>query len=149
MLGILTIAYPMLIGGILITGGSAVILYMIIEVIRRRKNIFRATYYYKNRLIFMKECKRTKKHLINFPKEIEGCTITKKMFVTSTNGNKFYPDLEEMKLMWNCKVFYNGKQIQSHSLTGVFTENSKDREEERLKKEIIEYKNKYIKGRDK
>ena len=78
MLGILTIAYPILVGGILITGGSAVIFYMVVEVIRRRKNIFRATYYYKNRLIFIRECKKNKKHLINFPKEIEGFVVVKK-----------------------------------------------------------------------
>ena len=42
MLGILTIAYPILVGGNLITGGSAVIFYMVVEVIRSTADLIEA-----------------------------------------------------------------------------------------------------------
>ena len=135
-LGVLIVLYPKIIGSILIVGGLLVTIYVIIQVLYRRKSIFRANYYYKNRKKFMEDCRKNKEHIIDFPKEIEGYRVVKKFFPASKNTMKFYPETNEMKLMWNGKIFDKEEEIQDHNLSIVFDKETKEKELERIKKEL-------------
>ena len=135
-LGVLIVLYPKVIGSVLITGALLIATYVITQVFYRRKSIFRANYYYKNRKRFMENCKKNKEHIIDFPKEIEGYKIVKKFFPASKNVMKFYPEIDEMKLMWNGKIFDKEEEVQDPHLSIVFDKETKEKELKRITEEL-------------